>query len=242
MKKLKFELIIAYYKRPKIVLNALESIIKSTYENWHLTFIDDSGDDSFKETFLNYGFDSNKITYTPILMSDDEKNKIGGSIFGKYVNNTIRDTDADIIILICDDDAIFPDYMDNLNIFYNLNPEKMWGYCHLEFYNPEIEHYTQSTKIISNTSFVDAVVNRSTTPINPAYRVDSSQVSFRKQAFTDFNVWYPHPYTANLDAHIFKDMYNALGLCHFTNIYGQYKGCFSNQLGNRIRTGQGAFL
>ncbi len=41
MSNLKFELIIAYYKRPKIVLNALESIIKSTYDNWHLTFIDD---------------------------------------------------------------------------------------------------------------------------------------------------------------------------------------------------------
>ena len=61
MNNLKFELIIAYYKRPKIVLNALESIIKSTYDNWHLTFVDDSGDDSFKETFLNFGFDKSKI-------------------------------------------------------------------------------------------------------------------------------------------------------------------------------------
>jgi glycosyltransferase involved in cell wall biosynthesis len=242
MGKLKFELIIAYYKRPKIVLNALESILKSTYDNWHLTFVDDSGDDSFKESFLNYGFDSSKITYSPILMSDDEKNNIGGSIFGKYVNDAIQNTDADIIILICDDDAIFPDYMENLNKFYTENPDKMWGYCHVEFYNPEIEHYTQSTKTNGDSSLGFSDLNALTIPIIPANKVDSSQVSFRKKAFTEGNVWYPHPYTANLDAHVFHKMVNFWGLCDFTNCYGQYKGWFANQLGARIRKKTGIFI
>lgn len=243
MTNLKFELIITYYKRPKLVLNTLESIIKTSYDNWHLTFIDDSGDDSFKETFLNYGFDISKITYKPILMSDSEKNEIGGSIFGKYVNDTILETDAEIIILICDDDAIFPDYMENLNVFYNENPNKMWGYCHLKFYNPEVEHYTNSRHVIPENTIPDGPdLNSNTTPISPENVIDFSQVTFRKRAFTESNVWYPHPYTVSLDAHVFHNMTQFWGLCDFTNCYGQYKAWFDNQLGTRIRSGKGVFM
>ena len=242
MNNLKFELIIAYYKRPKIVLNALESILKSTYDNWHLTFVDDSGDDSFKETFLNYGFDSSKITYSPILMSDDEKNNIGGSIFGKYVNDAIQNTDADIIILICDDDAIFPDYMENLNKFYTKNPDKMWGYSHVKFFNPEKQHYSESTDVPSDRTFNTSNLNDYTLPIQPSCRVDSSQVSFRKNAFTQTNLWYPYPYTKDLDRNVFEKLYEKIGLCHFTNCYGQYKGWFANQLGVRARRGKGDFI
>jgi glycosyltransferase involved in cell wall biosynthesis len=242
MNNLKFELIIAYYKRPKIVLNALESIIKSTYDNWHLTFVDDSGDDSFKETFLNFGFDKSKINYTPILMSDDEKINIGGSIFGKYVNEAIQNTDADIIILICDDDALFPNYMENLNKFYTENPDKMWGYSHVKFFNPETQHYLESTEKPSNKTFNTSNLNDYTSPIHPSCKVDSSQVSFRKNAFTQTNLWYPYPHTKDLDRNVFEKLYTQIGQCHFTNCYGQYKGWFANQLGVRARQGKGDFI
>ena len=243
MTNLKFELIITYYKRPILVLNTLESIMKSTYNNWHLTLIDDSGDDSFKETFLNYGFESSKITYKSILMSDTEKNQTGGSIFGKYVNETILETDADIVILICDDDAIFPDYMENLNVFYNENPDKVWGYSHVQFFNPEIEHYTNSRKTIpENTPHGGEDLNSWTTPIYPAYNIDFSQVTFRKRAFTESNVWYPYPHTVSLDAHVFENMSKVWGTCDFTNCYGQYKAWFWNQLGFRVGRGGGPFM
>jgi len=52
---LKFLIVLVYYKRPKIVLNALESIKNLSYENWQLDFIDDSGDDAFRETLFNFG-------------------------------------------------------------------------------------------------------------------------------------------------------------------------------------------
>lgn len=232
MNNLKFELIIAYYKRPEIVLNALESIKKSGYENWHLTFIDDSGDDSFKETFLNYGFDFSKISYVPILMSDDEKIKIGNSIFGKYINDSIIHTDADIIILICDDDALLPDYMEKLNDFYTQNPEVMYAYCHLKFYNPEIQKYTEASIDPDNDPIS---LNKETGPIMPFYVIDSSQASFRREAFTSKNVWYPYPWTAALDAYLFDGMYKEWGPCHFINDFGQCKAVFSNNLSKRLQ-------
>ena len=41
MKMNKFLIILAYYERPKIVLNALNSILNSSYENFEVAFIDD---------------------------------------------------------------------------------------------------------------------------------------------------------------------------------------------------------
>jgi glycosyltransferase involved in cell wall biosynthesis len=242
MKNLKFELAIAYYKRPKIVLNALESIKNSTYSNWHLTFIDDSGDDSFRDTFLNFGFDNSKINYVPIMMSDEEKLKNNGSNFGKYVNDSIINSDADIFILICDDDALTHDYMEKLNIFYNKNPKEVWSYCHLNFYNPDVENYTQSKEICVNPSLNGVNLNAHFMPINPYCRVDSSQVSFRIDSLIEKNIFYPYPYTVNLDAFIFNNFYNVWGNCPFNGIVGQHKGWFENQLGVRHRAGKGDFI
>jgi len=244
MKNLKFELIIAYYKRPLIVRNVLESIKGIQYDNWHLTFIDDSGDDEFKDTFLNYGFDNNKITYVPILMSDNDKIKNGGSMFGKYVNDAIIKSDCDIVMLICDDDAVLPDYLDILNRFYLNNPDEKWAYCHVKPYNPNVENYVaaEARNIVFDKSLCDIDLNQYTTPINPFAKVDSSQVTFRKDAMVNGNVWYNYPQTNCLDADIFQKMYNRYGECKFIGGYGQYKGWFEDQLGVRLRSGKGDYI
>jgi len=244
MENLKFELIIAYYKRPKIVRNALNSIMNLNYNNWHLTFIDDSGDDVFKETFLNYGFDKNKITYIPILMSDDEKTKNGGSIFGKYINESVLNSDCDIVMLICDDDALDSEYLNNLNNFYTNNPEEQWGYSHVKLYNPNIEYYldADNKSLIYNWSLNLVNLNHHTNSIHPYCKVDSSQVTFRKKAMVDGNAWYAFPRTASLDADIFIKIFNKYGPCKFTGCYGQYKGWFEDQLGVRQRLGRGDYI
>ena len=242
MKNLKFELVIAYYKRPKIVLNALDSIKNSTYLNWNLTFIDDSGDDSFRETFNNFGLDSSKISYIPILMDDKEKLKIGGSIFGKYINDVILNSNSDIFILICDDDALTCDYMEKLNTFYKENPDAHWSYCHLNFYNPEIEMYSSSRNYCENISLNGADLNSFSNPINPNSKVDSSQVSFKIDSLLNKNILYPYPYTSGLDAFIFNNFYNVWGYCPFNGIVGQHKGWFENQLGVRHSSGKGYFF
>lgn len=242
MKNYKFEIILAYYKRPKIVLNALESILKSTYSNWHLTFIDDSGDDSFKESLLSFGFDNSKVTYVPIMMPDDEKIEIGGSIHGEYMNQSIKKTDSDIIIILCDDDAFSHDYMENLNSFFNKNPNEMWAYSHVRFFNPDKEHYSKSKEVCEDISLNKVNLNENFLPINPYCKVDSAQVVFKRDAYIKKNVWYPSPATINLDAYIFNKMFSSWGPCMFTGFFGQNKGWFENQMGVRHRAGKGDFI
>jgi hypothetical protein len=242
MKNLKFEIIIAYYKRPKIVLNALNSILNSTYTNWHLSFIDDSGDELFKKTLFNFGFNNDKVEYVPILMSDSEKSSLGGSIHGKYMNEVIKKTDSDIIIILCDDDALEHSYMENLNTFFNLNVNEVWCYSHVKFFNPNIESYLESSNSPNDPHLNPSSLNSYTVPISPAYKVDSAQVVFKRLAYTDKDIWYPFPSTENLDAYIFTRMFSSWGPCKFTGIIGQYKGWFSDQLGIRIRQGKGNFM
>lgn len=233
MKNLKFELILVYYKRPKMVLNALESISKLTYDDWHLTFIDDSGDNLFESTLFNYGIKKEKISYIPIMIKDEKKVELGGSLIGKYMNSTILNTDSDVILIICDDDALVSDYLNNLNNFYNKNPDQMWAYTHVKFFDPENEHYSQASTAPEKPELNSSNLNQYTTPIYPPCRLDSSQVSFRKEAFLKSKMWYPFPQTRDLDRSIFEKFSAFWGLCPFAGCFGQYKGWFENQLGYR---------
>jgi glycosyltransferase involved in cell wall biosynthesis len=242
MRNLKFEIIIPYYKRPKIVINTLNSIKNSTYNNWHLTFIDDSGDDSFKDTFFNFGFDESKASYIPIMMSDEEKIKLGGTVHGKYMNDAIYDSDADIILPICDDDALVNDYMEKLNEYYNLNESVMWSYCHLNFYNPNKESYLESKPESKDDLPNYPYLNSNIEPLNPYMRKDFSQVTFRRNAIVEKEIKYPYPKDHDLDAAIFEPFFKSWGYCYFNGLRGQHKGWHEEQLGVRIKTGKGHFV
>jgi glycosyltransferase involved in cell wall biosynthesis len=233
MSDLSFSILLAYYKRPKIVLNALESIKTMKYSNWKLFFIDDSGDDSFKEALFNYGLDNDKVVYIPSFETDGMKIAQGGSRHGHYLNECIKNHNSDVIITLCDDDALFPDYLQNLNNFYLNNPNEVWAYSHVKFFNPEIEKYTQAIDFPKNRQINFPYLNVHVTKIAPPNRLDGSQISFRRRAFTEPNLWYPYPQTQNLDFSLFQKFTNFWGLCPFSGCCGIYKGWFENQLGVR---------
>jgi len=242
MNNLKFHIILPYYKRQKLVSNALTSVLKSNYDNWFLTFIDDSGNRGFEEIFNKYGFKNENSEYISIGMSDDEKVKVGGSIFGSFINDAIQRIHSDIIIILCDDDALTKNYMSELNTFYNENDSIMWSYCHVLFYNPDNETYDKASKIDNNSKRSLDFINKNTEEINPRNKVDSSQVTFRRNVFINYDVQFPSPKTANLDADVFGQTYKYIGGCHFNNIIGQCKASFIDQLGFRIHTKRGEYV
>lgn len=223
-----------------MVWNALTSVLKSTYDNWFLTLIDDSGNRGFEEVFNSYNFDKSKSKYLSIGITDEEKQKMGGSIFGNFINEAIVNVDSDVIIILCDDDALTHHYMEKLNEYYINNPNVMWSYCHVSFYNPNEQPYTEA--ILRDSTGRLNFLNNSTTPIKPRNTVDSSQVSFRRRTFIENDTWFPFPKTANLDADIFRDLYDKIGDCPFNNIIGQCKASFSDQLGIRIHKKMGEYI
>lgn len=232
----KILILLLYYKRPTIVLNALNSIKNSTYENWELCFIDDSGDDEFKGTLFNFGLPSEKIKYLPTYDSVETKQKNGGVRIGQYMNQAIKNSDSEIAIMLCDDDALDHNYLNNLNNFFNIRPDIFYCYSYLYFFNPDVETYLQSQTLPKQNNFPsDYNLNRYTTPINPYSKLDASQVAWRTKCNKENDIWFDEMRLMNHDADFYSKLFGKYGNCHPTGFYGQHKGVSENQLGNRYR-------
>ena len=225
-KGLKFLILLFYYNRPKMVLNALTSINKLSYKNIEIAFIDDGSDHPGEPVAREHLKPSILKKVKFYNTNDTIKKKIdrGGSEFGKLANEAVKNSDADIVLMLCDDDALFSDYLDYLNRFYKFNPRINYAYCKLKYYDP--------TKVAYNKAKEneDDVTNKL---INPVTNLDSSQVSWRIKCMKEKDFWFPYPRTRNLDAVMFVHLWHHYKHCAPLKEFGQYKGLFDDQLGNR---------
>ena len=223
---LKFLLILVYYDRPNIVKNALNTIAALQSDNWELAIIDDGSPRPIQpiaEEILKDHISKVKFYQT----GDTLEQKIQrGGIFGQYINKAMDDSNADLVMIVCDDDAVVPDALINLSNWFEANPNAMYCYSHVIPYDP-----TRQTagphlpRLPHGTNHFG--------PINPVCQVDASQVVFRKICHDSGNVNYPYPSTCNLDAHTFGQLFANYGLAPFSGLIVQYKGWFPAQLGNR---------
>lgn len=223
---LKFLIVLPYYQREEYIFkNALLSIKQLEYANFHLAFIDDGskihGRPIVEDILADY---QDKITYYLCEDTPEQKLSQGGSRHGEFMNKAIEESDADIVVILCDDDALHPKYFTNLNAWFNENKHKKYCYSHVIPFDPETEnpfevpirpHVTNLYGIIHCTN-----------------RVDSSQVAYRRSCFTEGGVRYKSPRTKNLDADMFFQLFDLYGPCHYTGFFSQYKGWFQGQLGN----------
>lgn len=218
----KFLIIIAYYERPKIVLNALNSILNISYPEYEVHFIDD-GSTNRGEPIVRDVCKSiiDKFTFHYIDNTIEQKKQQGGSIHGKYLNEAIKLSNADHVIILCDDDAIYPDFLSKLNILLKKeeNKNKNYFYHNMVLYNSLIERYYDGVERNDLSYFT----NRWKTPINCAGKVDSSQVTFSRKSFIADNLKYPFPKTSNLDFDIFNQMAEKWGYCNYSGLISQIK-------------------
>lgn len=225
---LKFLILLFYYNRPKMVRNALRSIKELDYDNFEIAFIDDGSAEEKRldlvvPEFL-YHLPAGALKHYYISDTPDDKIRQGGSRFGLFANEAILKSDADIIVPLCDDDALIKDSLGNLNNWFQENPSEMYCYSHVRIFNAEEEspfyigkrpHWTNRTE-----------------RIQPSCAVDSSQVVFRKECFED-GVGYDFPRTKDLDADLFTKLFVKYGYCPYTGFDTQYKNYSPSQLGNR---------
>ena len=225
-KYLKFLIIFFYYNRPEMVRNALNSINKLTYKNFEIAFIDD-GSEHLGEPIARSILKPSFLKKTKFINTHDtviDKINRQGSEIGKYANEAIQNSDADIVFMLCDDDALVPSYLNSLNRFYNHNPQIHYAYCKLKYYNPTIQNYTKGKPNEEDVT---------TRLVMPVTNLDSSQVSWRRESMINKDFWFPHPRTRNLDAVMFVHLWHHYKHCSPLKEYGQYKAIFDDQLGNR---------
>ena len=233
----KFLIILAYYERPRIVLNALNSLLEINYPEFEVHFIDD-GSKNKGEPIVRDVCKSiiDKFTFHYIDNSVDDKKKQGGSIHGKYLNVAIQTSDADHVIVLCDDDAIYPNFLTKMNTFLNKeeNKNKKYFYHNMVLYNSLVERYDDGVERKDLSYFT----NKWKEPIHCSNRVDSTQVTYSRKSFVDDGLEYPYPQTSNLDASIFNQMYDKWGLCHYSGLVSQVKSNNEDNLVHKDKNGK----
>jgi glycosyltransferase involved in cell wall biosynthesis len=231
----KILILLFYYNRPNLVKIALNSIKIHNYNNWEIAFIDDGSEEPGEpivREILNEHLD--KIKFYNTNDSIDIKmlrSKEHGSIFGKYAQQAVEESDADIVMMLCDDDALYPEYFNNLNKYFQLHPDEKYVYSHIHTYDPML------TKLEDNPPYEHHHLNKDW-PLNPHFNIDMSQVAWRRQAFIDSGIKFPYPMTANLDAVVYNQMHNHFGDCKFSGFFSEYKamfkGGYNDQLSHRM--------
>lgn len=221
-----------YYNRPKLLRRAMESLLEANefHSDWELVFGDDNspipGELIVREVLRGF---EDRITCINSNMSLDEKLKNGLAV-GRYANEIVLKSDADLVITLCDDDQLRPQYLKEISDYFNTHPDQMYAYSHLSIYNPLVGN--------PENLQVNCLYNTSTSPINPSGKLDSSQVAFRVQAFRE-GVRYPEttrmdncdmPWVTNPDAYLFQQLFDKYGPCQFTGLIAQYKGIHDYQL------------
>lgn len=231
--------------------NALESIRDQDYSNWYLTVIDDGskapGASIVEEVlgeklgqFKASGYSPEKdATYREyenaklyrLEDTPEDKARQGGTRHPGFMNAAILESpgmrDEDVVIILCCDDALYPDSLKNLNEFYRDNPEVMYSYCHVAVYDPLVEKPDPSHK---DREFW---LNHGKDIPRACCVIDSTQGSYRRAVFTKHGLRYPPVAWRALDAEIYSRL-DQLGPWKFNGIVGQYKGSHPSQLSYRV--------
>jgi len=259
MKNLKIQIILFYYDRPVLVSRmALKTVFESSYDNWELSIIDDSSEQNSDEILEKFYSDNPKLSSkknnVKIFKTEDtlkEKKERGDAIIGKFANEAMLSSNADICIMLCDDDGVTKNYFSDLNAFFTDNPEANHSYCRLIAYNPieggRSEH-SQGEWVEGNSGLnyekfnhtPDNWLNGRPEDTHLHNRCDSSMVSWRRARAIEEAILFNYPKTANLDADLYLIMDHKWGNCQFNGIVGQYKAFWKGQLGNIQWNGQDA--
>jgi glycosyltransferase involved in cell wall biosynthesis len=231
--KLKILILMVYYNRPILVKNALRSILKcnNNHENWVLFFGDDGSPNPGRPIVEDILADfKNQIVFANSNASPEQKIQDGLSI-GKYANQAIKESDADVVVTLCDDDEFYPNYFYNLNNFFLKNQEVLYCYSNIITYNPLFQKSEDSHSLSHK-------YNQYKNPINPVGKLDATQVAWRSDCCKKFDAWFAEttkfiqgkPLIKDTDRSFFENLYNKCGLCYPTNFISQFKGIHDYQL------------
>ena len=218
-----------------MVRNALLSIKNLNYDDWHLAFIDDGSIKPGKpvaEEILKEHLD--KVTFYNTEHSIDDKNRQGGSMVGVTMNQALADSNAEMAIMLCDDDALVPSYFSDLREWSMKNPDSHYCYSHVILYNPFEEKPHEefdSPFLLRKISHQLHKFNRrkcwynKTQQVYPEAKLDASQVAWR--TYCNDKALFPARRTCHLDSAFYRD------LGQYYGFFGQYKGLHDDTLSIR---------
>ena len=220
-------ILLPYFNRPKLLRNALLSVKNLDDPNWVLAFIDDAspteeGLDVLKEILGDEILQGKVRIYR---VSREEKVSLNWTTPPRYMNKAIRETESDLVMILCDDDALLPDYLTRCReYFYVTNPQAIYGYSSLiPFYPPE---ETPGPHLPIRDFWTNHEVDAC--PVN---NIDASQVVWVRYVQLERGIWFAENRQFDHDAGLWEAMWHqGYGLCPFMGFFGQYKAFHPKQL------------
>lgn len=118
IKRNKFSVITAAYKKEEELFRAINSVINQTYTNWEMIIISDAPDFDYTKikTLIN--------NYTNIKFIENKENK--GNNYSKNLGISEVSHDSDFVVILDDDDWFNEDSLQKANNIINENPKYNW--------------------------------------------------------------------------------------------------------------------
>ena len=230
---MKIIILCSYYNRPILLKNALRSILDANehHQDWELAFGDDGSEIPGKpivEDILKGHLDRVKFYHSEMKFEDKIEY---GLILGRMANRAMRESNADIGIMLCDDDELVPTYLKGLSDYFTANQKVMYCHSKIHLYNP----------LFNSREEVDNITgryNKHNGPVNPVNNVDATQVAWRLSCCKEHDAWFVEttkfvegqPWAKDTDKSFFENLYAKFGDAQFSGLVGQYKGIHDYQL------------
>ncbi len=228
-----------------MVRNALNSIRDLDYDDWHLAFIDDGSTKPGRpavEAILADHLD--KVSFYNTNHTPDDKFRQGGSAIGQFMNQITQKyskapVNCEMAIMLCDDDALHPDYFTNLKQWSEENPKQHYTYSHVILFDPFIDNLCSlpATPLIKDFHGKKIKFDRfrnkfnKTQELYPEAKLDASQVAWR--TYCANKAHFPARQTCHLDSSFYKQLGAHYGRIKFSGFIGQYKGMHDDTLSIR---------
>ena len=127
---MKVLILLLYFERPNLVRHALRSVQQADehHRDWELVVIDDGSRTPVLPIVAEMlGAWHDRVAVIETRMSAGDKGRMG-CLTGLAMNQAIRRSDAEVGIMLCDDDALYPTYLRDLSHFFATHPEALSCY------------------------------------------------------------------------------------------------------------------
>ncbi len=198
-----------YYDRPNMLLDAIDSLIDQTTNDFRVAFVDDGskhrGIPIICDKLYNMGIE----LYCYRSECTPEDKLLGKIECGRLLNQAIKDaTDCDIVVPFNEDDALFPDYLEKLIKYYDANPNIPVSYCYFKDWYP----YSYSRKTGYTQEVIDgASVDSNVTEVydqkkllRKEFACPQAQLSWRRS----LDIKWPEDRIISMDAIIISQIIN----------------------------------
>lgn len=203
---------------------------------WEMAFIDDGSKVKGEPVARRVlGGLAGKVAFHDTGMSPQMKKECGGTFIGRYMNGAVRRSDADLVVMVGDDDELCEHYLSDLDDFFSARPEVPSCYSDTVVFDPTAERSEAGRTCSSDPGWKGHEWFGK--PINCSYKVDGVQVAVRAECFKVHGAWFPYPTEINHDALFLQELHDRCGPSVFGGFVGTCKGRHAGQLVNRLGGG-----